>query len=129
MRKRDNKPSNSQNKNNESAEPAIKKFLKNEKISRKGYVDWRVTTQEDIEYVFTHYYTEISVYRVRTRRFDKGLCKKHEILRTINEKSKNGYKNLFRPLKKSEKDILDSYNVPYKPYKLRIFLQRIKRII
>ena len=126
MRKRDNKQKNSQNKNNE---PTIKKCLEDEKIKGKRYVDWRVTRKEDMEYVFKHYYTEISIYSVRTRRFDKELCKKNELLRSLNEKSKNGYKNLFRPLKKSEKDILDSHNVPYEPYKLRIFLQRIKRLI
>ena len=121
MRKRDNKRKNSQNKNNE---PGVKKSLEYEKINGKKFVDWRVN-KEGMEYVIEHYYTEISRYSIRTRRFNKDLCNKYEILRTLNEKRINGYKDLIRPLKKSEKKILDTYNVVYKPYKLRIFLQRI----
>ena len=121
MRKRDNKRKNSQNKNNE---PGVKKSLEDEKINGKKFVDWRVN-KEGMEYVIEHYYTEISRYSIRTRRFNKDLCNKYEILRTLNEKRINGYKDLIRPLKKSEKKILDTYNVVYKPYKLRIFLQRI----
>lgn len=121
MRKRGHKHKNSQNKNNE---PRIVTALEDERINGKKFVDWRVD-KEGMDYVSKHYYTEISRYSIRTRRFNKELCNKYEILRTLNEKCINGYRNLIKPLKKSEKEVLDTYNVPYKPYKLRIFLQRI----
>ena len=68
MRKRDNKRKNSQNKNNE---PGVKKSLEDEKINGKKFVDWRVN-KEGMEYVIEHYYTEISRYSIRTRRFNSG---------------------------------------------------------
>lgn len=89
MRKRDNKQKNSQNKNNE---PTIKKCLEDEKIKGKRYVDWRVTRKEDMEYVFKHYYTEISIYSVRTRRFDKELCKKMSFFGVLMKKVKMAIK-------------------------------------
>ena len=121
MRKRDNKQSSQEN------EPRIKKILEDERHSRKGFVEWRIN-KDDIDYILKHYKTEVSIYRIKTRKFSKDLCKRYEILRTLNNRWLAGYKNLQRPLKKYEKGILDTNNVSYEPYVLRIFLQRIIKI-
>lgn len=107
-------------KNNAYRCAKIKHQLDEKKRRGIKFVDWKLS-REQLEFVESHYKTEVYLYEVTTRRFMR-IQDLDPILKHIHYKNKKGSKTMVLRLTRNQIKILDQFDVKYRPCKYRIFL-------
>ena len=109
-------------KNKNYRESRMKKTLREMKDKGVKSVLWSLSRNQ-LEYVNQFYRVEPELYRIPTKNFSKALCSKYSILKALrNEKAFKKHDYLVTRLKKSEKSVLDEFDIRYSVLKYRIYL-------
>ena len=84
----------------------------------------RKLTPERKEYIekLLGYRVEEYLYRIRTRTFHNVRNLECNLLKKLHYMNKNGKKEVVRPLKREDREILDEYGIKYYPLDYNIYL-------
>lgn len=97
--------------------------LKNKNSRDKSFI-WKLS-DEQVDFVRTlGYVVEPYLYAIKTKRFYNVRNLKHQILKEIHYKNKNGRWEYVRPLTDSEKDVLKEYNIKFYVAKYKISFEK-----
>lgn len=89
-------------------------------------VVWKLS-KEQMSFLAKYYEIEPYLYTIKTKKFVRIYDIHDSLLKDIHYNNKRGKKEMVRRFSNEQKELLDRYDVMYKPYKYRIVL--IKRWI
>ena len=100
----------------------IKNKIEELKANGVKMVEWKIP-KDQVDYIKKFYRLEPALYYIHTKVFSKDLCKEYPILKQItHEKKYYHHDYIITPLKKSQKKVLDKFQIPYSVWKYRIYL-------
>ena len=93
------------------------------KIGHESVI-WKLS-KDQVDFLGKYYEIEPYLYRIETKKFNYIHEIKETLLKTIHYERKHGKKEMLMKLSNKQKELLDEYDVRYRPFKYRIVL--IKR--
>lgn len=94
-----------------------KMMIRLNSLQTNSRLEWTLK-EEQIAYIKTHYSYNVSpyLYRINTRKFKNS--KKHpSIIKRITKGAYSGKRYIVVPLKKQDIEVLEEFEITYKPFK------------
>ena len=110
-------------KNKQFKYASLKKQLLARKMNGVRFVVWKLSN-EQCEFIETclGYSVEPFLYCVKTRCISHDIRNGNALLREVHYASKNKKYKIIKKLKFQDKKVLDEWDIPYTPFKYKIYL-------